>query len=37
MAGDFDDIVGAAHDPDVAVHVDHAGIAGAVPTGKGGE
>ncbi len=31
MAGDVDDVVGAAHHPDVALLVDHAGIAGTVP------
>ncbi len=37
MAGDVDDVIGAAHHPDIAVGIDHAAIAGAVIAGKIGE
>ena len=37
MAGDVDDVVGATHDPDVAVVVDRSSIAGAIPAGEVGE
>ena len=37
MARDVDDVVGAAHDVDVAVVVDEAGVGGLVVAGKLGE
>ena len=37
MAGDVDDVIGARHDVEVAVLVDHARIAGFVVAGKGVE
>ena len=37
MAGYVDDVVGAAHDPDVAILVHDAGVAGAVPAGEVGQ
>ena len=37
MAGDVDDVVGARHDRDIAVLVDHPGVAGLVVAGEGRE
>jgi hypothetical protein len=34
VAGDVDDVVGAAHDVDVAVVVDEAGVGGLVVAGE---
>lgn len=33
MAGDIDDVIGAAHHPDIAIGVDHPGIGGVVIAG----
>ena len=37
MARDVDDVVGAAHDPEIAVLVENAGVAGQVIAGEAGE